>query len=80
MINNLEITLRLDLIGLSQKQYLHIVDKLTSMMKENYPLSFKELDNMFHINARKYVTSLVDFPNMNKDEFEIGITKIDIRG
>lgn len=85
--NNLEVSINIDLINLSDEQYAEIIDWVMENMRNNgEKTSFKELDEMFKISPRNYVTASLEMPELNRED--IGdekwrhpkTTKIDIRG
>ena len=85
MIHNLKVTIDVDLINLSQEEYLEIQSKLMkNIIDTNAPrLSFDELDKILHIKKREYVSKSIEFPEMNRfehDEYSIKTTRIEIVG
>jgi hypothetical protein len=85
MIHNIKVTIEVDLIGLSQKEYLEVQAKLIKNIidTEAKKLSFNELDKMLHIKKRQYVSKSIQYPEMNRlddNEFTIKTTSFEIAG
>jgi predicted metal-binding transcription factor (methanogenesis marker protein 9) len=85
MIHNLKVTIEVDLINLSQEEYLKVQAKLMkNIINTNaYKLSFDELDEILYIKKRKYLTKSIEFPELDRsddNEFTIKTTHIEIQG
>jgi predicted metal-binding transcription factor (methanogenesis marker protein 9) len=85
MIHNLKVTIEVDLINLSQEEYLKVQAKLMkNIINTNaYKLSFDELDEILYIKERKYLTKSIEFPELDSsddNEFTIKTTHIEIAG
>jgi hypothetical protein len=78
MIHNIELSINLEVMGLSHEQLFEITDKLAV---NNEKISFEELNKIFMISDRPYHIRSIDLPEFNKDnEFSIKITKIEVVG
>ncbi len=85
--NNLEISINIDLINLSDEQYAEIINMVMDSMKNsNEKLSFSKLDETFKISPRNYITASIEMPELSRDDIDDEkwripkTTKIDIRG
>lgn len=73
-INNLEVSIDVDLINLSFKEYRKIMDIL---IKED--INFKDISDILYLEKRKYHTVSTDYSKMDNNDI-IRITKINIIG
>jgi len=85
MINNIKVSIEVNLMGLSDKKYLEIQAKLIKNIidTEAPRLSFDELDKILCIKKRKYVSKSIQYPEINRvddDEFTIKTTFFEIQG
>ena len=79
MINNVQITINLELLGMSTNQLLNLINKIN---KTNGKISFEELEKMFIISGRDYFITTIEMPDLSddKNDFEIKTAKIEING
>ncbi len=79
MMYNLEVNIKIDLSGLSQKQYVEIQDIVMSKLIEDKYIDFSTLDKLFTLSPRRYFTSSLNSisldnsfpPKLNKIIIEI---------
>lgn len=77
MINNVQIGINLELLGMSDNELLKLVNKINN---GNRKLSFEELEKIFYISNRDYYISSIELPDLNENDFKIKIAKIEING
>jgi len=83
MINNINFNIQLDLLGLSDKEYLLIIKLFSKNITDsdlNKTISLMELDNILHLSSRRFLTKSMDFPDFAPSELDIRETKIEIIG
>lgn len=82
MIHNIEISIKIDIINIPDKEYEKIIKMFIKNMKGYNKLSFKKLDKIFNITSRKYISASIHIPEIEKNA-DIMIpktTKIEIIG
>jgi hypothetical protein len=67
MIYNLEISIKLELNSVSEKQLLKIQNILINNMHKNKKIDFKTLDKLFAISPRPYHTTSLSHVELNHD-------------
>ena len=79
---NLNIKIDIELFGLSDKEYQKIQSIIVKKMIGDYMtnMSFNELDELFFLSKRKYLTKTIEYPEMNHNEFETKEITIEISG
>jgi len=85
MINNIKVSIEVNLMGLSDKKYLEIQAKLIKNIIDTdaKKLSFDELNEILFIKDREYVSKSIQYPEMNKlddNDFTIKTTSFEIAG
>ena len=82
----MEFSITVDLINVPDEKYQELLDVFMKKMKEMGKFSFEELNEMFHISKRNYISASIDMPDINSADVEDGkwrfpkTTRIDIRG
>lgn len=64
MIYNINLSLEVELIGVSHDQFLRIQNKLVSSFDDNKKLNFKDIDEEFKISLRPYSLSEIETPEI----------------
>lgn len=81
MIHNVEINIKINLDNLSQKEYLKLINEYVNQIAEYEKITFNDLIENLSLNARKYQTTSIEYPEMtNNDELTPKETKIEIIG
>jgi len=83
MINNIKFNVEIDLQGLSEKEYLLILDLFVKNIVDgdlNKTISLMELDNIMHLSRRKFLTKSIEYPKTTHGELDIRETTIEIIG
>jgi predicted metal-binding transcription factor (methanogenesis marker protein 9) len=85
MIHNINVTIEVNLINISEEEYRKIHEKLTKNIFDANPerLSLEDLDEILYMKKRKYLTKSIRFPeldNSDDNEFTIKTTYVEIQG
>ena len=82
MIHNIEISIKIDINNITDKQYQKIIKMFIKNIKSNTKLSFEELNKIFHITSKKYISASIHMPEFEKntDMMIPKTTKIEIIG
>lgn len=81
-MHNLNIKIEVNLLGLSDEEYLKIQSIFAKKIIGDYVenISFNDLDKLFMLSKRNYLTKNIEYPKMDYNEFEIKETTIEIIG
>ena len=80
MIHNLKINIKFDIKNISNEEYLQIISEVSESMSEDKKIRFIDLDNLFLLEERNYVSTSIDYANLDRDETIPAITTIEIKG
>jgi len=81
MIHNVEVTLTVNFINLSQERYIELINGFVNQITENEKTSFSDLIKTLSLDGRKYQTTSIEYPEMgHNSELTPKETKIEIKG
>jgi len=83
MIHNVEVTLTVNFINLSQEKYIELINGFVQQIVEKEKTSFNDLIKTLSLDGRKYLTTSIEYPEMdhsNDSKLIPKETKIEIKG
>jgi len=82
MIHNVEVTITVNLINLSQEEYIELINGFVQQVVDQKKTSFNDVVKTLSLDGRKYQTTSIEYPEMdhNRNELTPKETKIEIKG